>query len=94
MLQAIGYVGSAGAALMWVPQAFRAVRHRRDAQALAGISPVASLGAVLFNALLLSYGLTSDAAPVVVAGSANLVCATVIVAVLATSRRASGAELS
>jgi uncharacterized protein with PQ loop repeat len=86
VLQAIGYVGSAGAALMWVPQAFRAIRNRRDADALAGISLVAYLGAVVFNALLLSYGVVSRATPVVVAGSANLLCAAVIVAVLVRSR--------
>lgn len=86
MLQAIGYVGSAGAALMWVPQAFRVMRNRRDADALVGISLVAYLGAVVFNALLLSYGIVSKATPVVVAGTANLLCAAVIVTVLVRSR--------
>ncbi len=87
MVEAIGYLGSIGAALMWLPQATRAVRHRHDRTALAGISPAAYLTAVLFNVLLLAYGLASDAGPVALAGCINVVCAAVIIAVLTWSRR-------
>jgi uncharacterized protein with PQ loop repeat len=87
VVQAVGYLGSAGAAVMWVPQALRAVRHRRQAPALAGISPAAYLLAMAFNALLLTYGLLTHARPVVLAGSINLACATVIVTVLVLARR-------
>ncbi|GAA4821359.1 hypothetical protein ACFQ0K_19510 [Nocardioides caeni] len=86
MIEAVGYVGSAGAASMWIPQAWRAVRHRADPDLLAPISLATYLVAMAFNALLITYGATKSAAPVVVAGVANLVCATVIVAVLLRSR--------
>jgi hypothetical protein len=88
VVEAVGYLGSAGAALMWVPQALRAVRHRGHPAALAGLSPAAYLVAVGFNALLLAYGLGAGAGPVVLAGCVNLLCAAVIVAVVVTSRRA------
>jgi uncharacterized protein with PQ loop repeat len=87
VIQAVGYLGSAGAALMWVPQAFRAVRHRRDPSTLAGISLVAYLVAMAFNALLLTYGVLSDAGPVQLAGCLNFVCAGVIVSVVLRARR-------
>ncbi|HWI42151.1 MAG TPA: hypothetical protein VNS81_00925 [Nocardioides sp.] len=88
MIEVIGYVGSAGAAAMWVPQAARAVRHRHDPSAIAGISVASYVLAVGFNALLLAYGLTTHATPVAVAGVVNLVCSAVIVLV-ATAARAS-----
>ncbi|HWJ81168.1 MAG TPA: hypothetical protein VNS55_02925 [Nocardioides sp.] len=87
MIEAVGYVGSAGAALMWMPQAARALRHRRQAARLAGISASAYLWAIAFNALLLGYGLLGHAAPVVLAGSVNLACASLIVAVVLVARR-------
>jgi uncharacterized protein with PQ loop repeat len=87
VIEVIGYVGSAGAAVMWLPQVVRAVRHRHDVDMLAGISALAYLTAVLFNALLLSYGWLSHAAPVVLAGAVNLGCALVIVLLLTRARR-------
>jgi uncharacterized protein with PQ loop repeat len=88
VIEVVGYFGSAGAAVMWLPQVVRVIRHRNDLDALAGISAVAYLTAVLFNALLLSYGWLSHAAPVVLAGSVNLGCASVIVLLLGRARSA------
>jgi len=88
VIHAIGYLGSAGAAVMWMPQAWRAIRNRRDVALLNGISPLAYLTALVFNALLLTYGLVNDAGPVAVAGAINLVCAFVIVVVIARARGA------
>jgi hypothetical protein len=87
MIQAVGYLGSAGAAVMWIPQAARAVRGRHDAATLAALSLVAYLTAIVFNALLLAYGVSTSARPVELAGSVNLTCATTIVAVLLVARR-------
>lgn len=87
MIEAVGYLGSAGAAVMWLPQTARALRGRHDAAALSALSPVAYLTAIVFNALLLGYGLSTQARPVELAGAVNLTCATTIVAVLAASRR-------
>ncbi|MEZ0580315.1 hypothetical protein [Nocardioides sp. MH1] len=87
MIQVVGYLGSLGAAIMWIPQAVRAARHRHDLAALAGISTTAYASAAVFNALLLAYGWLSDAGPVVVAGAVNLTCATAIVTVLVGARR-------
>ena len=87
MIELVGYLGSLGAALMWLPQTFRAVRHRRDAQVLHGISAPTYLTAIVFNALLLTYGLLQDAAPVALAGSINLACAAVITTVVLSARR-------
>ncbi len=81
MLEAIGYVGSAGAATMWMPQVARAWRHRHDSDVLGGISFSAYGVAIVFNALLITYGATTDAAPVVLAGSVNLACALAIVGI-------------
>jgi uncharacterized protein with PQ loop repeat len=86
MVQAVGYLGSAGAAVMWIPQALRVVRHRRDAHSISGVSPAAYLMAMAFNALLVSYGLLNHAGPVMLAGCINLVCASVIVSVLLRAR--------
>ncbi|TWG98516.1 hypothetical protein L615_000300000080 [Nocardioides sp. J9] len=87
MVEAIGYVGSAGAATMWIPQAVRAVRHRADPQALAALSRTTYLVAVVFNVLLASYGLAMEARPVVLAGAVNLCCASVILGALAAGAR-------
>lgn len=86
MIEAVGYVGSAGAATMWIPQAVRAVRHRADPDALAALSLTTYLVALGFNVLLLVYGAVEHARPVVVAGAVNLVCAAVIVVALASGR--------
>jgi len=86
VIQVVGYLGSAGAAVMWVPQAVRAYVHRHDSPTLAGISSASYLAAVVFNALLLAYGLLNRSGPVVLAGCVNFVCATVIVTVLLSAR--------
>lgn len=86
MLEAIGYIGSAGAATMWIPQAARAWKHRNDPAALAGISLSAYAVAVLFNLLLLTYGIVSEANPVIVAGVVNLICALAIVTLIRVKR--------
>ena len=86
MLEAIGYIGSAGAATMWIPQAVRAWRHRHDPHALQGISGSAYAVALVFNVLLLTYGITTDAPPVVVAAAVNLVCAFAIVSIVRMAR--------
>lgn len=85
-IEAIGFVGSAGAAVMWVPQALRVLRLRRTGMTLQGVSPAAYAVAIVFNALLVWYGLTERAVPVVVAGTVNLLCAAVIVGALALPR--------
>jgi len=89
VIQAVGYVGSLGAAVMWMPQVGRVVRFRHSAAALRGVSLGTYLVAIAFNALLLTYGLLNRAAPVTVAGTINLGCAVVIVAVLLRVRRRS-----
>ena len=86
MIEAVGYAASAGAAVMWLPQLARAFRHRHDRAALGGLSLATYATAIVFNALLLSYGLVQQAAPVVVAGSVNLACALGIVTVLLLGR--------
>ena len=89
MIEAIGYVGAVGSASMWAPQAARVIRLRSDVEALAGISASAYGIAVVFNVLLIAYGTSEHALPVVVAGVVNLLCATLIFAMLQRSRRAS-----
>jgi uncharacterized protein with PQ loop repeat len=91
MIEAIGYVGSAGAACMWMPQAYRAIRLRHDPAALAALSTTAYATAIVFNALLLTYGVLSSAVPVALAGAINLGCATVILSVLVSVRRGAAA---
>ncbi len=88
MVQFIGFLGSLGAAAMWWPQAVSVLRRRHDPVALRGVSLATYTVAVAFNALLLAYGLTHRAAPVVLAALGNLVCASLIVAVLVRSHRA------
>jgi hypothetical protein len=41
VIEIIGYLASAGAMAMWLPQVLRAVRFRRNAHALTGISRLA-----------------------------------------------------
>lgn len=88
MIEAVGYVGTAGAATMWVPQAVRAVRHRADPEALGALSRGTYLVAIVFNVLLITYGSSMHARPVVLAGVVNLVCAAVIVGAVTLGRRA------
>ena len=89
MIEVIGFVGSAGAALMWLPQASRALAARHDRDAIAGISPASYLVAILFNVLLATYGALEHAVPVVVAGCVNFCCAIAIMTAIALSRRTS-----
>lgn len=94
MIEAIGYVGSAGAATMWVPQAARAVRHRTDPDVLASLSLASYSVAVVFNILLFTYGSLEHARPVMLAGTVNLLCAALIVTVLLTARARHGGTTS
>ncbi len=87
MIEAVGYVGSAGAATMWLPQAVRAVRHRSDPGALASLSRTTYTVAIAFNILLATYGSLEHARPVVLAGVVNLVCASVILWAIVTGAR-------
>lgn len=87
VIELVGYLAAAGAASMWLPQAARAVRRRHQPEELGSLSLVTYGVAVLFNVLLLAYGVLEHAAPVVVAGATNLVCASVIVVVVAGARR-------
>jgi len=82
VVQVIGFLGSLGAAAMWWPQAVRLLRRRHDPDARRGVSASTYLVALVFNALLLGYGLVHVALPVVLAAAGNLVCASVILAVL------------
>lgn len=86
-MELVGYVGSAGAALMWLPQVATAIRGRRVAGAHEGISPASFALALVFNALLVSYGALEHAAPVVLAGCINFCCAVAILVTVATGRR-------
>ncbi|MBM9461587.1 hypothetical protein JK386_16925 [Nocardioides sp. zg-536] len=87
MMEVVGYVGTAGAATMWLPQAYRALRHRHDAETLSALSRASYTIAVLFNVLLVCYGWLEHARPVVLAGFVNLLCATVILATITGSAR-------
>lgn len=87
MIQAVGYLGSLGAAVMWMPQVRRVIRFRSNPDALRGVSLGTYLVAIGFNILLATYGVLNRAEPVVVAGVVNLGCAVVIVTVLARARR-------
>lgn len=86
MIDAIGYLASLGALLMWLPQGWRVLRHRGDEATLAGISALAYGAGFLFNALLLVYGIGTRGVPVIVAACVNLMMSSVIVIVVARSR--------
>jgi uncharacterized protein with PQ loop repeat len=86
VIDAIGYLASLGALLMWLPQGWRVIRHREDERALAGISITAYATGMLFNALLLIYGIGTNGIPVVVAASVNLVMSSLIVTVVTRAR--------
>ena len=87
MVDLIGYLASLGAVSMWVPQALRVHRRRHDPSALAGLSVLAFGTAVVFNGLLLAYGVGSDSVPVAVSGAANLVMSAYIVGTVAVGSR-------
>jgi uncharacterized protein with PQ loop repeat len=87
VIDAIGYLASLGALLMWLPQGWRVIRRKEDTQALAGISIAAYATGMLFNALLLVYGIGTNGIPVIVAASVNLVMSSLIVTVVTRARR-------
>lgn len=86
MIDAIGYLASLGALLMWLPQGWRVIAQRHDGDALAGISVAAYYAGMLFNALLLVYGIGTHGIPVVAAACVNLVMSVLIVTVVTRAR--------
>lgn len=86
MVRLIGYLASLGAISMWVPRAWRVHRHRHDVAVLAGVSVLAYATAMVFNGLLLAYGVGSDSVPVALSGAVNLVMSGFIVAVVSRRR--------
>ncbi|MGB8196986.1 MAG: hypothetical protein WCF25_08270 [Acidimicrobiales bacterium] len=86
MIDAIGYLASLGALLMWLPQGWRVIHHRGDEKALAGISVMAYSTGMLFNALLLVYGIGTSGLPIIVAACVNLTMSSVIVTVVTKAR--------
>lgn len=71
---------------MWLPQGWRVIHHRQEVQELAGISITAYSTGMLFNALLLVYGIGTGGIPVIVAASVNLVMSSLIVTVVTKAR--------
>ena len=88
MIELIGYAASAGAVSMWLPQAWRVLRLRHSRSALAGISLPGYAIAIVFNALLLTYGVGTSSAPVALAGGVNLILSALIVATVRQAQRA------
>jgi uncharacterized protein with PQ loop repeat len=86
VIDAIGYLASLGALLMWLPQGWRVVRHRHEDEVLAGVSVMAYGTGFLFNALLLVYGIGTRGIPVIAAACVNLVMSSLIVTVVSRSR--------
>ena len=86
VIDAIGYLASVGALLMWLPQGWRVVQRRQQRGTLEGISVGAYATGMLFNSLLLIYGIGTDAVPVVVAACVNLAMSSLIVVVVTRSR--------
>jgi uncharacterized protein with PQ loop repeat len=86
VIDAIGYLASLGALLMWLPQGWRVVKRRQDEGTLEGISVSAYATGMLFNTLLLIYGIGTDAVPVAVAACVNLAMSSLIVVVVTRSR--------
>jgi len=82
----VGYLASLGAVSMWVPQAWRVHSHRQDAAVLAGVSVLAYAVGMLFNTLLLIYGVGSGSGPVALSGGVNLVLCGFIAAVASRGR--------
>lgn len=85
MIEFVGYLASAGAIAMWLPQMTRALRNRGNPAYLHAISASAYSVAIAFNALLIVYGTLSHSIPAVCAGIVNLVCAAVIVGLKVTA---------
>jgi uncharacterized protein with PQ loop repeat len=86
MIDAVGYLASLGALLMWLPQGWRIIRHRHEVPSLAGISVAGYYTGMLFNALLLIYGIGTSAIPVIVAAGVNLFMSSLIVTVVTRAR--------
>jgi uncharacterized protein with PQ loop repeat len=86
VIDAIGYLASLGALLMWLPQGWRVIRHRHEDHVLAGVSVVGYGTGFLFNALLLVYGIGTHGVPVIAAACVNLVMSSLIVAVVSRPR--------
>ena len=86
MIDAIGYLASLGALLMWLPQGWRVIHHQHDHGMLEGVSVVGYGTGFLFNALLLVYGIGTHGIPVIAAACVNLVMSSVIVVVVSRSR--------
>jgi uncharacterized protein with PQ loop repeat len=86
VIDAIGYLASVGALLMWIPQGWRVITHQHEHAMLEGVSVVAYGTGFLFNALLLVYGIGTNGIPVVAAASVNLVMSSLIVIVVSRSR--------
>jgi uncharacterized protein with PQ loop repeat len=86
VIDAIGYLASLGALLMWLPQGWRVVHHRHEDEVLAGVSVMAYSAGLLFNALLLVYGIGTSGIPVITAACVNLTMSSLIVIVVSRSR--------
>lgn len=71
---------------MWLPQGWRVFEHKHERDMLEGLSVIAYGTGFLFNALLLVYGIGTNAIPVTAAASVNLVMSSFIVMVVAKSR--------
>lgn len=85
MIEFVGYLASAGAIAMWLPQVLRSVKHRHDPAYLHAISLGAYGVGVVFNGLLISYGALTHSVPVMAAGSVNVVCSVLIVGLKVTA---------
>jgi uncharacterized protein with PQ loop repeat len=81
VIELVGYLASAGAISMWLPQLIRALRNRSDPTYLQAISTSAYSLAAVFNVILLVYGILTHSVPAVAAGGVNLVCASFIVSI-------------
>ena len=88
VIEWVGYAASAGAASMWLPQAWRVLRLRHARTALAGISIASYAIGGIFNALLLVYGIGTHSTPVVLAGGINVLLTIEIVTTVSWARRA------
>lgn len=87
VIDAVGYLASLGALLMWLPQGWRVIAHRHEKDTLAAISVPAYGAGFLFNALLLVYGIGTSGIPVIAAASVNLLMSSLIVTLVSRSRR-------
>jgi hypothetical protein len=85
VIEFVGYLASAGAIAMWLPQVTRAYLNRTNPAYTHAISASAYSVAIAFNALLIVYGTMSNSIPAVCAGAVNLVCAALIVGLKATA---------